>query len=77
MLALELVVPVVSEFVDDEPPRDDPELEPDTAFPGREAFEDAAAIGVDTLLDRAPVEMGTAMVIGACFGSMEPSADCE
>jgi len=51
MLALEFVVPVVSEFVDDEPPIEDPELDPDTAFPGRDAFEEAAAIGVDTLLD--------------------------
>jgi hypothetical protein len=51
ILRLEFVVPVVSEFVDDEPPREDPELEPDTAFPGRDAFEEAAAIGVDTLLD--------------------------
>jgi hypothetical protein len=53
ILVLEPVVPEVSEFVEFEPPRDEPELEPETTLlpAGTEELEPVAAIGAETLLD--------------------------
>src|SRR5271170_5165003 len=49
-LVLEPVVPDVSELIEFEPPpREEPELEPETLLLGREGFEVAAAIGAETL----------------------------